>query len=283
MANAIKSLIVPRENAILYHMSIGTKNWGDALNPVLIRHISGKEPVLAYRMRALNDFPLYSRSEPVYSVIGSILKTASAKDNLIVWGSGFMGESDRLVKEPKKILAVRGHLTRDRIVDLGFDCPKVLGDPALLYPQFYKPNSEKQYNLGIIPHYLDRNSPFLERFRSDSNIRIIDICSGINKVVEEIHSCRYIASSSLHGIIVADSYGIPSTWIEFSKNVPGNGFKFYDYFSSVCRRDDEPHVIIKDTALEDIYDRFYRYDLKINLDQLLAACPFNNTDIKVAF
>jgi pyruvyltransferase len=281
MTNTIKSAMIPRRNAILYHMSIGTKNWGDALNPILIKCLSGKEPILAYRIKTLNYFPLYNKNEPVYSVIGSVLKSASTKDNLIVWGSGFMKESDYLVKEPKKILAVRGHLTRDRIIDLGFDCPKVFGDPALLYPYFYKPNCQKKYILGIIPHYADRKNPFLETIRSDPNVLVIDICSGINKVIDEINSCQRIASSSLHGVIAADSYRIPSTWIELSKNVQGDGFKFYDYFSSVCRKDDEPLVVTKDTVLEDIYSRFYRYNLKNDLNQLLRACPFSNTNIQL--
>lgn len=280
VTNTLKLSTISKDNIVLYHRSIGTRNWGDALNPVLIKYLSGKEPIFTYRVKPLNNFPLYYKAGPVYSVIGSVLQNASEKDNLIVWGSGFIRDSDRLSKEPSQILAVRGHLTRDRIIDLGFDCPKVFGDPALLYPFFYRPNCQKKYDLGIIPHYVDRGNPFLDTIKSDPNIFVIDICSGINKVVREICSCQRIASSSLHGVIAADSYGVPSTWIEFSKKVEGNGFKFYDYFSSVGRKDDEPLTITNDTTLDDIFSRFYRYNLKIDLEKLLAACPFKKVEVR---
>ena len=45
-------------------------------------------------------------------------------------------------------------------------------------------------------------------------------------------SCETIASSSLHGLIAADSFHIPNLWIKLSNRIIGNDFKYHDYYSS---------------------------------------------------
>ena len=50
---------------------------------------------------------------------------------------------------------------------------------------------------------------------------------------EDIDKCDFILSSSLHGIIVADSFNIPNAWIYLTDKVIGKGFKFHDYFSAI--------------------------------------------------
>lgn len=44
-----------------------------------------------------------------------------------------------------------------------------------------------------------------------------------------------ILSSSLHGLVVSDAFGIPNQWLEFSDNVVGAGFKFRDYADGIGR------------------------------------------------
>jgi hypothetical protein len=40
-----------------------------------------------------------------------------------------------------------------------------------------------------------------------------------------------VISSSLHGLIVADSLGIPNVWLRLSPDVLGGDYKFKDYYS----------------------------------------------------
>jgi len=249
-----------------------SKNWGDALNPILIQNISGKTPLI------VTKHTHNVRNASIYSAIGSVLERANINNcghgNLIVWGTGFISSQGRLKVRPKEICAVRGPLTRERLLVQGHECPEIYGDPALLYPKFYKPESQKKYKLGIIPHYIDKNRATINNFQNNPDILIIDLLSGIRNVVDQICSCQKIASSSLHGVIAADAYGIPSTWIKFSDNVTGNGFKFFDYFKSVGRVDEGPLVIQEDSSMDDILDTYYHYKLGLDLKELWDVCPF---------
>ncbi|WP_052307650.1 polysaccharide pyruvyl transferase family protein [Belliella baltica] len=93
-------------------------------------------------------------------------------------------------------------------------------------------------------------------------------------VIDDILSCDKIISSSLHGLIVADAYRVPSIWIEFSDKIVGNGFKFFDYFLSVNRKDNAPVKINSTTQLDDILKNFYDYEIEIDLEKLRKSCPF---------
>lgn len=237
-----------------------TPNLGDTMNVNLVEYITGKVPK-TYRSRGPNS------SVDTYLVIGSILQWA--RSNTIVWGSGFLRATDALKVAPKKICAVRGKLSREKLLSQNIDCPEVYGDPSLLYPRYYKPKVQKKYSLGIVPHYVDK--PFVKKYDS---VLIIDVQAPVNEVVNQICSCEHIASSSLHGLVVADAYKIPSTWIEYSDKVIGKGFKFKDYFSSVGRKEEVPLQMNSTTTIKDIMDRFYKYDIEIDLDKLFDACPF---------
>lgn len=270
MNNTLKLLFSKERPLIAYWWTgDGGLNWGDSLNPFLIEKLSGKKPLLSREVINL-------KNQSVYSVIGSILGSFPSK-NLVVWGSGFISSSSLFNVKPKKICAVRGPLTRELILKQGIDCPKIYGDPALLYPLFYKPNVKKEYCLGIIPHYIDQNSQLVNIFKNNPDVLVINILSGINEVVDNICKCELIASSSLHGIIAADAYGVPSIWIEFSDNVAGNGFKFYDYFESVGRNDERPFRITENTMVQDIYSEYKDYKIDLDLGKLLDACPFLNS------
>lgn len=240
-----------------------SSNWGDCLNPILIKKISGDKPILV-------------NTNPNYLCIGSVLQWAGP--NTIVWGTGFIGEDRRL---PCKvdIRAVRGPLTRNIILNQGYDCPEVYGDPAMLYTKFYKPKTKKKYRYGIIPHSIDQNSLWLTQFANNTDVKIIDIAVPaeehlINKFMDEVNECEIILSSSLHGIILGDSLGIPSYWIELSDRVIGKGFKFADYFLSVNRPVVNPIIPNKLDRIKDISSAFYKYSINIDLDLLYSVCPF---------
>lgn len=238
-------------------------NLGDSMNDNLLEFIAQRKlPTINHQVKT---------DKTVLIAIGSILQWATP--TTLVWGSGFITAKSSIHAQPKKICAVRGPLSRERILTLGFTCPEIYGDPALLYPLYYKPKIAKKYKLGIVAHYIDRHSLLFKRLLKDKSILDINVKGNVNKTVNQICSCERIVSSSLHGLIVADAYGIPSAWIKITDKVIGAGFKFRDYFASVGRTDIVPLIVNNKTTTKDMLNKFSSYEIKIDLKKLLDCCP----------
>jgi len=252
------------KKVFLYWFNL-TQNFGDTINPIFIEHLSGK--------KVQRVDPKRSPIEHIIA-IGSVMEHCSSKS--VIWGSGFISATSELTTFPNKVLAVRGPKSRQRLLEYGITCPEVYGDPILLLPKIYTPKTDKKYKYGFVPHFSDKNEPWLKsNIEDNENILIIDLQKdNVFEVIDEIASCERIVSSSLHGIITADAYEIPSVWIEFSDKVIGKGFKFLDYFESVGRKDTEAYRVEPTSTLEDIEALFYDYSISIDLDLLLEAAPF---------
>lgn len=242
-------------------------NWGDALNPVLVAHLSGQK---------VKYSPLsYCKAN---LVIGSVLGVANSYTD--VWGSGFISSEATLNERPNDIHAVRGPLSRQSILHQGFNCPEVYGDPALLMPLLYRPQIHKRFKVGIIPHYVDQKNNWVSKIGQDKSVKLIDINSSIYEFIDDVLSCELIASSSLHGLICADSYGIPSVRLRISDKIIGGDFKFKDYGNSVGKDSSKVVDIYEDTEIGSIIDAAKSETLNCNLRSLLMACPFIDLELK---
>jgi len=208
---------------------------------------------------------------------GSIFRHIREPNFAVVWGSGIISLKDDFEK-PKKILAVRGPLTRRLCIEKGFTCPELYGDPAILLPKFYSAkNNIKKYEVGLIPHYI--NYQFAkEIFGQDPRTRIIDVTQPVEKVIDDIVECKSTVSGSLHGLIVSHAYDIPSTWIEFGEPLMGDGTKFHDYFGAFeGYKYHKPFVISGITKHEDLVQISLESELPdqdVLRTPLLRACPF---------
>lgn len=246
------------------------KNWGDKLNPYIAEKISGK--------RVLHRADVYPiGNNPIYYFIGSHLATACGDPRAVVWGAGFISSDVTIRNSPRKIHAVRGWLSNQRLLDSGLDAPFIVGDAAMMLPYFYKPKRiYERRAAGIIPHCFEWDVPFFVRTREWEDARVIDICGDIEDVIEQIVACDKIFSSSLHGIICADAYGLPAYWLHASNKPKGDGFKFRDYFSSVGRPDQDPFHVSDQTTQEDLNKILFDYRVKIDLDALAQSCPLGS-------
>jgi pyruvyltransferase len=194
-------------------------NAGDLVTPILLKRY-GFTPVFSYR----NEAELFS--------CGSLLDKVSENFSGYLLGTGLM-HGDVVKSFPNaKILAVRGELTRNNI---GAPKDTILGDPGLLVSNYMTKRHEKKYVLGIIPHYTDKKDTRLHNLirRHRKAILFIEIQANPLAVLKKIDQCEYILSSSLHGLVFADSLGVPNVWTILSGQVKGKGFKFHDYGSAL--------------------------------------------------
>lgn len=243
------------------------KNFGDDLNPWMLHKMTGKTIINSrkiFNIKRLTEF----------SFIGSIVGNYKGR-KMVIMGSGIMSK-DRFLEysSDSTFLFVRGPLTREKILENGYDCPEIFGDAALLLPLLYKPSAKRKFKLGVIPHYVDKNHTFIDVITNCKECLIIDIQGGIEKVIDSINSCELIVSSSLHGLIAADAYGIPSRWVRLSSKVKGEGFKFRDYFLSVGRKKMTPYQIHSESSYEDLIRLFeIKEDINIDLYPMLEKLP----------
>lgn len=87
--------------------------------------------------------------------------------------------------------------------------------------------------MGVVAHYVDKEHPSLAALGKDSRYKLIDPLQTPEKVIAEITSSEFVLSSSLHGLIVADSFGIPNMWMPLSNSITGGDYKYRDYYSSI--------------------------------------------------
>lgn len=162
-------------------------------------------------------------------------------DPFYIWGTGFMDyntqEESIIQFRNIKFLSLRGNLSKNRVEKiLGEKLNIPTGDGGLLVDRWIGEKPSKKYRIGIIPHYKEKDSPIVgEMKKMYSDSVIIDLGKKPIDVVKEIASCETILSSSLHGLIVADSFHIPNKHIllyPYGERMLGDGFKFADYYSS---------------------------------------------------
>lgn len=204
-------------NNPIYATWMISNNIGDALTPWLIKKFTGKLPL----------YVPFTCQFPKYMLSGSILNHAVKYTT--VWGAGIANEVDKIASGVD-IRSVRGPLTARKVrVQAGNDV-QVVGDPAWLIPRYYDPQSRAAslYKVGICPHYLHQAE--VARWIGDrTDIKLINVFDTIEKFVDDMCSCDVVYSSSLHGLVIADAYGIPSQWIDCTDSIGGDGIKFVDH------------------------------------------------------
>lgn len=199
-------------------------NLGDALSPVMVAAFTGL-PV--------DRRPMASKSVRM-SCVGTIAHGFEGGD-VFVWGTG-MSEARRpgQVQAGKwapppdtnfTVCATRGPLTA-RILSATGSVTTAFGDPVAHLPLFYQPQIPKRYELGVIMHLSELDGRALSagpkaelaRYRVPAemagDIRLINTLTpigaqGLEAKMAEILSCRRIVSTSLHGMVIAETFDIP--------------------------------------------------------------------------
>ena len=200
-------------------------NFGDALNSWILDRLGVEHE--------------WAKPEEAELFLGGSILHKIPKDYYgTVIGTGTLYENDRRDLRYANVCAVRGELTRERITT---SLTPALGDPGLLVP-LWVPMPPSKYALGVIPHWSDK-----ELGRKYSYGHVIDVRRPVGEVLNEIAMCKNVISSSLHGVIVADAFGIPRRAelppSALTNKWEGGEFKWLDYNSiySTSRAKIRPH------------------------------------------
>lgn len=135
--------------------------------------------------------------------IGSII--TSGYQDAVVWGNGCLRESTykrfwwRYFRK-LDVICVRGPISRDILIANGYKCPNFYGDSAILMPLIYSPKIQKKYPYTVVHHFLFDNK--------NESFSISPMVKDYKPFIDRIANSKLIISSSLHGIILVETYGI---------------------------------------------------------------------------
>lgn len=203
----------------------GFGNLGDSLGPLLVAAFSDRE---------------VTRPHP-WSW-GHRLITIGTAAHLVrrcvadLWGTGAPGSNDpfamqrhfqgqhftRLVPH-----ALRGPFSAALLAAAGHRMPLAMGDPAWLLPKLWpKPNRTPHFELGVVIHVSEMAAPHPDapphpeflRYAVPpglaGTVRIINTFHSLDALamrakLDEMLDCRRILSTGLHGLVLAEAYGLP--------------------------------------------------------------------------
>ncbi len=232
-------------------------NLGDRLSPELVHWISGDEtqcdPNYTADIFAVGSILNFYR--PFYFIrkgFGAWLRRRKVQirrflsKKLYVWGSGFLQYPSLEPSIPMRDIewcALRGKLTFSLLKRLPLNEPLhlsenfTLGDPGLLFERMFPGEMNIQYDFGLIPHERDQEQckAWAVQFgKKGLQVKILDVFDSPVHFFQDIRSCDVVLSSSLHGLIIADSLGIPNRHVIFSTLGHSKEdfiLKFNDYYS----------------------------------------------------
>lgn len=246
----------------------GIGNWGDELNRHLLEALTGR------RVERVDAKAVYQREH--FIAVGSIMNIATPKS--VVWGAGMIGSTRLPTAAPRRICAVRGPLTRERLEAAGIACPAVYGDPALLLSRFYTPAKPRHGKIAVVPNYIDADLPVVAHLVKAEQALLIrpDAPGHWLDFVDAIAGASQVVASSLHGLIVAEAYGVPAVWAKFSDRIAGGDFKYLDFYASIGKPDQQPVAVSCESDFPAVRAAAAAWTPgHFDPEPLLAACPFH--------
>jgi hypothetical protein len=208
-------------------------------------------------------------------------QNATRQTPIYIWGSGMIMPKQHPLSEYNIsnlfFEAVRGKKTQE---ELALRKDIALGDPGILASLAYKKSKKVSGRIGIIPHHAELSLSIVEKFKQDSRFFMISPIREAQEVISDITTCELILSSSLHGLIVADSFRIPNAHMQLSDILTGGDFKFEDYYSSIEK-------VHQKLDLDKIFDNSYLDGIKkdykpikglrVHQFKLIRSFPFKKT------
>lgn len=208
-----------------------TANFGDGISPVVVAYASGRQVEWA------------APEEAEIFAVGSIMRVVARNFKTerghrpVIWGSGCMKPVGRKFTSHVDFAALRGPRSAEALrVE-----PQAFGDPGILIRDALGEHVEKSDEVAVVPHHAQRGqSVFVDLLAETPGVRLIDVTEDPLRVVRRIAECRHVISSSLHGLVIADAFGVANTWMDPEGIHAEARFKFHDYAAAIGRTLDDP-------------------------------------------
>ena len=236
------------------------QNFGDELSGVLLRLLTNGH----MRLHA-------GEASARLLAVGSIVDLSAPGD--VLWSTGVKqapnGEGERTklasLLQGSTITAMRGPRSRAIIHQVTGEqdrVPPVYGDGALLLPLFFPHlvrhsiESSPQLQVLVLPHYhehahtVDTLAAFTNhsRLRDPYSLKLASIMDPWPLLLRAITSADLVVTSSLHGVIVAEAFGVPARyWRTPASKEPLH--KYHDYYEGTDRVGDMPYATSLPAAL----------------------------------
>ena len=215
----------PRRSGLLGRLTgrHPVNNFGDLLGPLIVRELVE---------RAGLRFDGAGGGRRLLAV-GSILHFAQPGD--VVWGTGVNGKKVDLERSYAglDVRAVRGPITADFLRRHGVQVPDIYGDPGLLVGSLWT-RDELRGDRPIVPVSVVPNFHDFKAHCADlaGRVQVISPQLPVLEVLSRIAASEYVVGSSLHGVIVAESLGIPARFVRSGVEPE---IKYRDYYEGTGR------------------------------------------------
>jgi len=211
-------------------------NAGDLLGEPVVREMLERRfkcdayAYITHRLKNKGSHCLWS--------VGSMMENVRAGD--VVWGLGVwhadVYAAARLgTPLDFEVRGVRGPRTAELLDQVHGTTVAPVGDPGFLVSTFYSEIKPTREYKCLIRHVSGDRTVAPEGAKSFTPG---DFGEDWHQFLVEVARCSHVYSSSLHGLIVADSFGIPSRWF-FPSDQPvvevQSDFKYRDWLE-MCRR-----------------------------------------------
>ncbi len=245
VVNTLQDAVDASGSVPLSFVQAGTyANLGDALSPVMVSLLSGLP--CSHKAQVSDQLRM--------GAVGTIAHGFKGGE-VWVWGTGTSKHTNPLSKGVAKlpfladaaarfrVAATRGPVTRRILSEDNAVGPAAFGDPVWLLPDFYRPPVRKRWKLGVIVHLADLRDRSFDAAVKDAYLRYgipaemqgeVRLINTVTKIsadalqarLDDILECERLVSTSLHGMVFAESYGIPCLY--FSPRGRANGLAELD-------------------------------------------------------
>ncbi|WP_085796380.1 polysaccharide pyruvyl transferase family protein [Falsiruegeria litorea] len=203
----------------------GIPNFGDVLSSLVVANVSGRKVTHA----GPKGCDLVAVGSLLQVIRRNFSQAVEHRMKPFVWGTGLLHPVPTDFLPNVNVALVRGPVTAAL---LGVKT-RQFGDPGLLTADLIDEIPSVQDRVALVPHHSQVDDPEIQALvRSEPALDLVDPRADALEVCRRIASSRHVIASSLHGLIVADAFGVPSTWLS-----PGeqSHLKYHDYAASVGR------------------------------------------------